>query len=65
MGLRTRTACVGLEAHRTGGDQITCELCGQTLEAKSVWRDPVTQKRYTADMGYFREYHGLVLRCAS
>lgn len=62
MSSRTRTACVGLEAHRAGGNQITCELCGQTLQAIPVWYDPVSCKKFTAELGYFREYRGLVLR---
>lgn len=65
MPSRTRTACVGLEAHRAGEEQITCELCGQTLEAIPVWYDPITSKKFTAELGYFREYRGLVLKSMS
>lgn len=62
MPARTRTACIGLQDFHDGGDQITCVLCGQTLEAVPVWLHPDGQRTFTAECGYFREYRGIVLR---
>lgn len=62
MSMWTRTAPVGSREFAEGGEQITCELCGQTLEAAPVWLDPESMRRFTAELGYFREYTGIVLR---